>query len=468
MSRLLRKPLEVQNLDGPSKFQKFNLSENPFPSEPAVNKDSSDKRINGGIFEIEIRRKEYEQIVNSFLRSPQSNPNHLRLGYIIDTSYIGRGNGKSSFLVNLQKQINKDFCLDVSNELNKCFALYVTPEPGGRTKTFPVLVDLIFDAILRSKIIESCLATLRLDSMSKLSILGSIADEEDEGKLVSSLNTEKWFGDNGYDIGKINDEILKNDVLQKLPSVFPLFRGRNSFFKPFITKNDFKNYYFNELKRGKERLEFLFSHLVYFFQAASFNGAYILIDDFERIPEFQSARQKKDFAAEIRSCLFDGLYTNARVGFYNFILVLHAGVERTIQDAWVASGMENRAPISPKIDSGHIIPFEKLSKDHASLLIKKYLEEYRMNKVSDDMLFPFTECAIAKIGALAEYNATNILKMAYNLLDRASEISDSTVTIDAKFVSQNMSDQETDGYKSAPAIENAESTDLQKKANKID
>ena len=115
MSRLLRKASD-QKYDFQGKFQKFNLTENPFPSEPVVNKDSMDKRINGDIYEIEIRRKEYEQIVNYFLTQPQSDPNHLRLGYIIDTSYIGRGNGKSAFLVNLQQDINREYCLDISTE----------------------------------------------------------------------------------------------------------------------------------------------------------------------------------------------------------------------------------------------------------------------------------------------------------------------------------------------------------------
>lgn len=40
--------------------------------------------------------------------------------------------------------------------------------------------------------------------------------------------------------------------------------------------------------------------MVYLFLASGFNGAYIIVDDFERIPDFQSDRQKRDFALEIR------------------------------------------------------------------------------------------------------------------------------------------------------------------------
>lgn len=191
---MLTKPSQKSPLHLSGKFQKFKLTENPFPSEPTVNKDSTDRRINGEIYEIAICQKEYEQIKSVFLQQPQSNPNHLRLGYIIDTSYIGRGNGKSAFLVNLQHNINKEYCLDISDNLNKCFAIYVTPEPGGRTKTFSLFIKTIFQAILRSKIIESCLASLRLEAINELypHVISDI-EQESDSSLVRDLNSKEWL-----------------------------------------------------------------------------------------------------------------------------------------------------------------------------------------------------------------------------------------------------------------------------------
>jgi hypothetical protein len=151
MSNLLKKPKDHPTSDRAGRYERFHLSENPFPTEP-VNKDSADRRINGDIYEAEIRTKEYSLIETAFLKTPQSDRNRLRLGYICDTSYIGRGNGKSAFLVNLAQTINANYCLDISDEANKCFAIYVTPEPGGRTKTFPAFLDLVFEAMLQSGI----------------------------------------------------------------------------------------------------------------------------------------------------------------------------------------------------------------------------------------------------------------------------------------------------------------------------
>ena len=191
----------------------------------------------------------------------------------------------------------------------------------------------------------------------------------------------------------------------------------------------------------------------------------ILVNDFERIPDFQSSRQKKDFALELRSCLFDGMYINARIGFYNFLLVLHAGVPRLISDAWSESGMENRAPISPLTTSKHIIPFEKLSKEHASLLLQKYLAEFRIDKRKSDALFPFTSGAVSKIGELSEYNAAKILKMAYDLLDKASSFTGRKV-IDEDFVRDNREMHDESSNRSLQEIEDAESVDLLKKARR--
>ncbi|MBK8364972.1 MAG: hypothetical protein IPL24_15300 [Bacteroidetes bacterium] len=110
-------------------------------------------------------------------------------------------------------------------------------------------------------------------------------------------------------------------------------------------KHLFEEYY-SRLRKNQDKLEFVFSQLVEFFLAAGFNGAYILVDDFERIPEFQSAIQKKDFATQLRTVLFDGVYVNSRIGFYNFFLALHAGVPRLLGTAWSESGMENRCHLT--------------------------------------------------------------------------------------------------------------------------
>ena len=462
MDKLLRKPKQQQPAIREGRYQRFYLTENPFPTEP-VNKDSNDRRINGDIYESGIRTKEYDQIKDSFLKQPQSDLNRLRLGYICDTSYIGRGNGKSAFLVNLMHNINQEYCLDISDEINKCFALYVTPEPGGRTKTFTSFVELIFLTILQSKILEDCLASLRMDAASEVfPDIDLAADFTNERELIACLNSEKQLKQKGIEPSQLMDKIERNDFIRALPAAFPISACRKTLFKPFVTVKKFDEY-FKGLKKGKERIDFVFSHLVRLFMAAGFNGAYILVDDFERIPDFQSARQRKDFAIELRSCLLDGPYVNAQYGFYNMLLVLHAGVPQLISEAWSSSGLGNRYPISRKIDSKHWIAFEKLNREHISMLLRKYLSTYRLNQTECDDLAPFTPEAISLIAELCENNAAGILRTCWDLLENAANDPKCNI-IDKDFVKIRTEGVKYGKSEVTPAIDDPEALNLPKKA----
>lgn len=414
------------------RYERYNLKENPFPSSPFVNPNSSDARSNGDIYEPSIRQEEYERMRKNFLEVPQSDPNHLRLGYIEDTSYVGRGNGKSAFLVNLQKRINQDFGLSVSDGHNKCFAVTLVPEPGGKTKTFESFVDLFVDSLLRSNIIDDSLTSIRLEAVLSLrqdfDVRKYFTGADD---LRDKLNSEEWYKANKIDYRDVRTYILANPYMQRLPTDFPIYAG-GSLFVQIPNQDEFAAYYRN-LKRGKPRLEFVFSDLVGLFLAAGFNGAYVFVDDFERIPDFQSERQKRDFALELRTCLFDGLYTNSKLGFYNLILVLHAGVPRLMQQAWDASGLERRAPMSYKVVPKHVIRFEKITRDDTFSLIQKYLHEYRITPTEPASVEPFTKDAIEKMAELSELNASSILKMAYEVLERATDRG--VLSIDGDFVS---------------------------------
>jgi hypothetical protein len=442
------------------RYEIFNLEMNPFPSSPFVNPESTDARNNGKIYETSIREQEYRAIEENFLKVPQSDSNHLRLGYIMDTSYIGRGNGKTAFLTNLQRKINKDFGFSISDETNKCFAITVVPEPSGKTKTFENFVDLCANKIFDSNIIEDCLVSLRLIAISDLYDDFNAAEHfPDEETIKNKLQSLDWYKENNIDYRSVTQQILSSVYLQALPQDFPLYYS-NSLVFSVIKQDDFIEYYKN-LKRGTPRIEFIFSHLVNFFLAAGFNGAYVFVDDFERIPDFQSERQKRDFAVELRTCLFDGLSTNAKVGFYNFIIVLHAGVPPMIQSAWEQAGLEHRSPIFFKGTPKNVIRFEKIRVEDAHSLIQKYLQYYRVSDVSADNFFPFTKEAIGKLAELNDFNASKILKMAYEVLERAVE--QNAQKIDIEFI-QSIDEAQLAEQPGASGISEANTKDLMKEA----
>lgn len=438
---LLRKPKVVDKKEIKAKYELLSLKENPFPNTPFVNKINPDIRYNGSIYESRIREKEREQILENFIRIPQSDQNHIRLGYLLDYSYVGRGNGKSAFALNLIDEINNEYCLDISDENNKCFGLHLTPEPSGRTKTFSSFVDLIFDAILEKGIIKYCLASLRLEAINTIYPKNDISKFENEEKLIEKLNEANWFKDNNIEIATITKKFYQNDFLNKIGTGFPLHRDKTVFYNNTITtEKNFKKYYYENLKKGKDRINFLFNDLVLFFESAGFNGAYLIVDDFERIPDFQSEKLKQEFALEIRTNFFDGILENAKFGFYNLILVLHAGVPRLIEKAWAVSGMDRRSPINDD-KARHSIKFDKLTVGHAVLMLEKYLEKYRLN---DDKksLHPFTKEAVKIISEKAELNASTIIEKAHSLIEQAAI--DRVVLIDADYVNEKLGNIDKD------------------------
>jgi len=461
MKKYLRKPMAEPTVRQ-GRYEQYNLKENPFPSSPFVNPESGDARINGKIYEPSIRQAEYDKVKESFLEVPLNDPNHLRLGYIVDRSYVGRGNGKSAFILDVKKRINQDFGLSVSNGLNKCFTVTFTPEPSGKTKTFASFVDLLFYAILRSDIIEDTLATLRLEAILALDTSFDVTGHfEDEADLRTKLGSTKWYVEAGVDFRQVVQQILGSPFLQSLPQDFPLSAPR-TLWTGAINQDSFIEYY-QSLKQGESRVEFVFSHLVNLFMAADFNGAFVFVDDFERIPDFQSARQKRDFARGLRTCLFDGLYTNAKTGFYTFMLVLHAGAPRLVQNAWEESGLEQRAPISytggtPK----HLIWFERITSEHVFSLLRIHLQAYRITSTDSDNLAPFTEEAVIKIGELGDFNASKILKMAYEVLERA--VARNVLQIDAGFVLSDGDEIAPSEQKQASGIHSAPTKDLTQEA----
>jgi hypothetical protein len=421
MNKLLKKAVSQVHTAEINTYEIFQLTENPFPTMASVNESSPEKKYNGSIYERSIREEEYKKLESNFLTIPQSNPDHLRLGFLSETSYIGRGNGKTSFLVNLMRILNTEYCLDISNNNNKCFSIYFFPDSGGIVKSFEKFVDYFFAAMLKSNIINECLALLRYDALSTLGWGDLNADEEFKtgDDLVFKLTNDEWCKEHLLHSKRIvMDEILKNNHLGTLPSDFPLYKDL-TFLAKMISQEDFGNYY-KQIRGEKMKLDYVFTHMVNFFLAAGFNGSYILVDDFERIPDFQSAMQKKDFILQLRTVLFDGGYLNARIGFFNFIIALHAGVPRLIQEAWNLAGMEQRISIvNGNGTQKHLINFEKIDDKHAIKLIKKYLSEYRTSKFNGDSLFPFDEKSIVTLAAQSEMNISKILQSANNILEYA-------------------------------------------------
>lgn len=143
-------------------------------------------------------------------------------------------------------------------------------------------------------------------------------------------------------------------------------------------------------------------------------------------------------------------------------LVLHAGVPALISEAWTSSGLDHRYPLSPRVTSPHLVPFEKISREHVSLLIKKYLNEYRSDPGLKDELTPFTPGAINIIAEVSEYNAASILRTCSVLIEKA--LTENKKDIDEAFVRAEIEKREGGGTGEEPSLDESGAIDLMQKA----
>jgi hypothetical protein len=205
--------------------------------------------------------------------------------------------------------------------------------------------------------------------------VGTIESEEN---LIDAIYSDTWFADNEIDKHWIFQQLAENPFLCEISpdSPFADLIGNSLILDDIVNGKTVLDHYTKTLKRGRPRFDFVFNELPLLFLAAGFNGGFVFVDDFERIPEFQSARQKRDFAVELRSVLFDGPYMSSKYGFFSMLLILHAGVPRLIGDAWQASGINSRSPMNDS-NSTHVIQFEKLEPTKIESLLIRYLDEFR-------------------------------------------------------------------------------------------
>lgn len=443
-NKYIKKP-KIETPERISKYEKFNLRENPFPSNPFLAQHSSDKRVNGSIYETSIRSEEYTQLVENFLSKPQHDLSRNKLGFLMDTSYVGRGNGKTAFLMHLlKKDINNDYCNEISKEENKCFGVRVQPENGGKTKTFDKLIEKTIEEIFSSTILKECIISIYLTAIAnrypdKIEDILKKLEENEEDKYYNILTDSNWLNDNEINLSELMNTINENKFIKELSSEFYNYiigskQGRLFYINQLLSAEKIKEYYYQILNKN-DKTSFFFNDLIYFFEAANFNGAYIFIDDFERIPDFQSERDRRDFANNLRTYFFDGSSENAKKGFYNLLLVLHAGVPRLIEKAWGDSGMEQRCSLTTsdkKNPEPHQIIFKPLDKNYSNKLVKAYLDEFRISKDKKNETFPFEQSALDKIHSFSQGNVSSILKNCHFILEQA--LSDNLDNIDQKFI----------------------------------
>lgn len=403
-NKLLRKPKKNDEIE--NKYRFLGFTQNPFPSEPAVKPYSADSRVNGSIFLDKIRETEIKDFKDHIVNAP------YKIGLLMDyAAYKGRGIGKTAFLNHMKKSINYDLGDNMSNGESVLFAVYVSPSADKKNRSLSDVAHSIFTSMHNEGLFLTVFCRLR--AMSGL--LDDVIDESiNDSNYEDTIANDEWLRKRGVDIPSLNKRVL--DELSNAGLVNDnshLFGGNYQSFMSILEDN--KNDFFWK----KEGLSFFFDKVEKLLKAAMFTNCIILLDEAEKMIQYQNFNERRAFCDNLRFYFIDGNCSNAIDGFFKIVLTIHPNSQELLMPHWGAAGLDRFCSLGGETSSENSIFFKPMSNDALiSELAEIYLRESRIDK-KDTSIKPFTQEAISYAMEKSDRIPGRFLKLLYLMIEKA-------------------------------------------------
>lgn len=404
-NKLLRRPKRVDEVD--NKYQFLGFTQNPFPIEPAVKPYSADPRVNGSIFLEKIREEEIQDFKDHIVNAPN------KIGLLMDyAAYKGRGIGKTAFLNHMKNSINYDLGDNISNGDSVIYAVYVAPSADKRNRTLSDVAHSIFTSMHKEGLFLTVFCRLRALS----GFLDDVIDESiDDSNYEDTIANDSWLKDHNVDVPGVNAFVVSELVKAGLtddPS--NLFGGSYQSFMSLL--NDNKNDFFWK----KEGLVFLFDKIERLLKAAMFTNCIILLDEAEKMIQYQSSNERRALCDNLRFYFIDGSCSNAIDGFFKIVLTIHPNSQELLMPHWAAAGLDRFCSLGGDTSSENSIFFKPMSNDSMMIseLAEIYLQNSRIN-TNDTSINPFNQEAINYAMEKSDRIPGRFLKMLYLLIEKA-------------------------------------------------
>lgn len=401
MNNLIRKP-QISSEQRNYKYGFYGFTQNPFPFDPSVIPGSDDKRNNGTLFYEGMREQEMNDFKEKLVKSPN------RIGILMDyAAYKGRGIGKTALLNHVKTIINSDLGLRISDGQEVLYSIYLSPNSSdGNNRSMSRMAHSLFDAMINERMLFITFCRLRAFS-------GGISDdlltEISEDDYESSIADDKWLTEHGADLPRIN-----NYLVEKLYSI-GFLEGSPSYRLSFGYK-DFLNAissFHSEMEWSKKGLQLIFNKLVLLFKEAAFSNCIILLDEVEKIVQYQNFSERRAFCDDLRFYFIDGNTENSAEGFFKILITIHPNSQELLMPHWMAAGLERFCELGGSGAKESTIFFKPM-KDDINLIkdfVKIYLDNSRSNK--SDSVEPFTDDALLLALRKSDNIAGKFLKMLY-------------------------------------------------------
>jgi len=411
----------------------YGLSENPFPVNALFVASNDDPRRNGKIYDPEFRKDEEHTFFEKFVQSPIGDP-PLELGFlIVDPQAGGRGNGKSTFLFRLMRRINEQDWGDwpKNPDAPELFALgvHVLPEPR-KQKNFFELVRLVFETLYNRgllKVIDGYLRAsilLKRASPIQLSLLEAMTPDErieklSSGKSFTVLLEMLGFSPEDFraEVEKSLEEILGRGVsgdflLRYLDEGADLQALWEAWEREDVVRSDYR--------WQRYGAEWLVNGLMAVLIAAGYRHFHLLLDEFEKIYQYQTSKKRDEFLDLFRQHFLERDSVAVKKRYISALLTLHPSIVPYLRENWARTGLEQFAPLASNRVGIPSITLGASNSAKLNHLLVTYLDYFRLDKAHRGQLYPFETGALDPAFKAARFYPRDTLWYAANILQKAA------------------------------------------------
>jgi len=369
-------------------YEKYCLSDNPFPRGGAIlTPTSDDPRRNGKIFSTEARTTQIDVFEKMFLAKNTVFDDRNTCGFIWAEGggTIGRGMGKTALAVYMKHKINEDYGGKYFNGKEKIFMTYISFSEQIKSK-----VEFIYKAILNSLIKDNIFKHLSkcvdMEKLDKFKVRGAFSEAIINGSIE------------GY--------------LRGL-SKYSLTEMRTAYDSKFLTQLPY----------------ILLTDTVNALRAGGFSGGIVLIDDMENLTDNSTRKEIQTFIKNMGISFFRSDTETAKCRFFSLVFTTHENSALKISESWNLAGLSSAYPLNPGGRTSILMP--KPDVDQCMDIILQHLNHYRIPSFkNDNKYFPFTKEVIEHILDECEYHPRRFLTRLCDIISTALGNDLKEITID--------------------------------------
>ena len=207
------------------------------------------------------------------------------------------------------------------------------------------------------------------------------------------------------------NELVNAGIADDTPN---LFGGSYPSFKTLL--EDDKNDFFWK----KQGLDFLFNKVEKLLKAALFTNCIILLDEAEKMIQYQNFNERRALCDNLRYYFIDGSCSNAMDGFFKIVLTIHPNSQELLMPHWAAAGLDRFCSLGGDTSSENTIFFKPMSNDSMMIseLAEIYLQKSRIDP-NDSTINPFNQEAIDYAMEKSDRIPGRFLKMLYLMIEKA-------------------------------------------------